>query len=154
MQKLCEHCTSNFVFNKGLTLSILLCLQCVRQDNAINYNEASFRVKQISATSVKDGLRYERLRLLRSNRRLLFKSLLVQVSRKQYLRGKVGILRNKGMGLTASPRVPPAQEQAARSAWLGWGVQGSSLQFLFFFLLGFGWSPQLCQKFIFSKALQ
>ena len=67
--------------------------------------------------------------------------------------GKVGILRNKGMGLTASPRVPPSQEQAARSAWLGWGVQGSSLQFLFFFLLGFGWSPQLCQKFIFSKAL-
>ena len=75
--------------------------------------------KQISATSVKDGLRYERLRLLRSNRRLLFKSLLVQVSRQQYLRGKVGILRNKGMDLTASPRVPPSQEQAARSAWLG-----------------------------------
>ena len=151
MQKLCEHCTSNFVFNKGLTLSILLCLQCVRRDNAINYNEASFRYQQLPS----------RMDCAMSDSG--FSEVTVASSSKVYLSrshdnnncgGKVGILRNKGMDLTASPRVPPSQEQAARSAWLGWGVQGSSLQFPFFFLLGFGWSPQLCQKFIFSKALQ
>ena len=141
-----------FCDNKGITLSVLLCLQCVRRDKAINYNEFQrSRYQQLPS----------RLDCAMSDSG--FSEVTVASSSKVYLSrshdnnncgGKVGILRNKGMDLTASPRVPPSQEQAARSAWLGWGVQGSSLQFLFFFLLGFGWSPRLCQKFIFSKALQ